>query len=171
MVDEVAEVAELPSQRRRPRRRRLPRQLMVTHLPLQQPLREVPVVAEAVVDAVLHHPQPQLTVPWLRLFLRQQADAVAEVEVLRPLQWKSFRRLPKARWPRPCKRQAVLEFSGPRKVRATPSNTLIEFHLRMAASALFLRRIGGWEIGVISGGSPPALPCPQTLHSPYLNFA
>jgi hypothetical protein len=145
---------------------------MVTHpLPRQQPLHAVPVVVEAVPGAVLH-PQPQPTVLWHLLFLQQQADAVAEVELLlQQPQWKLFRRLPKAHWRRRCRKYPVLESSGPRKARATPSNTPIEFHLRMEESALFLRRIGAWEIGVINGGSQPELPHRQTSRSPYSNFA
>jgi hypothetical protein len=125
----------------------------------------VPVGGEAVVDVVeillrlVLHPQLQPMVLQLRLSPQQQVDAVAEVEaLLQQPQWKFRRRRPKVRWRRRYRRQSALESSGPLKARDTPSNTLTEFHRRMAESASFLQRTGDWEIGAISGGSLLAQP-------------
>jgi hypothetical protein len=101
----AAEVVEAAELRPRPLRR-----LMVTLPPQLQLLRAAQAAVAALVRAVgirlwqglLLQLQP--TEPRLRLSLPQQADAVAEVEVLlRPLQWKSFRRLPKVHWQLRCK--------------------------------------------------------------------
>jgi len=170
VVVEEAEVEEVVA--RLPHRYRRPQQQMVMHpQPLQEPLHAVPVVVAEVVDVALP-PQLQPTEPQLRLSLPQRVDAVAEVVVLlRPLQRKSFRKLPKVHWQLRCRSHPALEFSGPRKARDTPSSTHIEFHRQMVASALFLRRIVVLEIGANSGGSRRELPPQQTCHLPYLNFA
>jgi hypothetical protein len=108
---EVVEAAEL--QPRLPHRR-----LMVMLLPQLPPLHAAQVVVAAVVHVVGIRPRrtllPQLqpTVLWRRLFQLlhppQGADVVAVVVLLRPLQWKSFRRLPKAVWLRRCRSHPAL---------------------------------------------------------------